>query len=356
MSSITDIKCVLTQKTLDTFCRKFHIPEEVHPVLPGRDDTIHERHAGKIGLYTRFFDFANFRLPLSTFLVDVLRYFRINISQLSVIRAAKVSHFEILCRVYGITPTVGLFRCFYVNSKKSGWMSFSKRTDNAPVCYTKPLDSLKSWNDHFFWADEFACPASFPWHTAKNVIRDPAPLATEFNVRDYTTLVVNPSPFQKFPEPFLCLVGISRYYTLDENTYPLFLQERRGWVPCVIYVLRSLYLVVLRLTITLFFADMDLFAFIRTSNPTKVKISERERGEDERPLLETTIGRTVPLLSVALARSEGELDMSIDKLFNEGGSRDQTKHGDSASGGHGVNIQPVCEAPETVVAEMVLVP
>ncbi|GJT70003.1 hypothetical protein Tco_1029289 [Tanacetum coccineum] len=28
---------------------------------------------GKIGVYTRFFEFANFRLPLSTFLVDVLR-------------------------------------------------------------------------------------------------------------------------------------------------------------------------------------------------------------------------------------------------------------------------------------------
>ncbi|GJX93753.1 hypothetical protein Tco_0348339 [Tanacetum coccineum] len=33
---------------------------------------MHERPAGNIGLYTRFFDFANFRLPLSTFLVDIL--------------------------------------------------------------------------------------------------------------------------------------------------------------------------------------------------------------------------------------------------------------------------------------------
>nr|GEV42777.1 transposase (putative), gypsy type [Tanacetum cinerariifolium] len=39
-----------------------------------RGDTMHERPAGKIGLYTRFFDFAKFRLPLSTFLVDILRH------------------------------------------------------------------------------------------------------------------------------------------------------------------------------------------------------------------------------------------------------------------------------------------
>ncbi|GKD91928.1 hypothetical protein Tco_1371765, partial [Tanacetum coccineum] len=177
---------------------------------------------------------------------------------------------------------------------------------------------------------EFACPASFPWHTTKNIIRDPALLATEFNARDYTTLVANPSPFWKFPETFLCLVGISRYYTLDENTYPLFLLKNGE--------------------------DMDLFAFIHTPDPTKVKIAERERGEDERPLLETTVGRTVPLLPIAAARSEGELDLSIDELFDEGGSGDQTEHKDSASGGHGANIQPVCEAVETVVAEVVPVP
>ncbi|GJZ82050.1 hypothetical protein Tco_0647044, partial [Tanacetum coccineum] len=48
-------------------------------------------------------------------------------------------------------------------------MSFSKRQGNDAVCYTKPLDSLKSWNDRFFWVDAFACPASFPWNTSKKM-------------------------------------------------------------------------------------------------------------------------------------------------------------------------------------------
>ncbi|GKB38099.1 hypothetical protein Tco_0883041 [Tanacetum coccineum] len=206
MSVITDIKCVLSQKAFDAFCEKFYIPEETHPVLPHRGDRMQERPAGKIGLYTRFFDFANFRLPLSAFLVDVLRHFRINISQLFIIGAAKVSYFEILCRVYGIVPTVGLFRCFYVNYKKNGWISFSKRSDNAPV-------------------DDFACPIFFPWHTAKNVTRDPAPAVADFNAQDYETLIGHPSLFWKFPEEFLCLVGLSCHYTLDEKTYPQFLHE-----------------------------------------------------------------------------------------------------------------------------------
>ncbi|GKE87034.1 hypothetical protein Tco_1564509 [Tanacetum coccineum] len=58
--------------------------------------------------------------------------------------------------------------------------------------------------------DDFACPASFPWHTAKHVTRDPAPLPTDFNQQDYNTLVAHPSPFQKYLEAFLCLVGLKR--------------------------------------------------------------------------------------------------------------------------------------------------
>nr|GEV60251.1 transposase (putative), gypsy type [Tanacetum cinerariifolium] len=268
-ASITDIKSVLTRKGFNIFCQKFHIPEEVYPELPSPSQTIHEMPSGKIGVYTRFFEFANFRLHLSTFLVDILRYYRIHLSQHSVIGAAKVSHFEILCRVHNIEPTVGLFRCF------KGWMYFSKRSDVEGVCYTKPLDSLKHWNDHLFWVDSFTFPASFPWHTTKNVSKDPFPKSINFNPDHYAILVAHPAPFRKFPEPFCCLVGMSRYYTFDENTYSQILYE------------------------------MDLLAFIHVADPTKVKVVERE------------------------PRAESELEASVDKLFYEGGSADQ---GNSVTG------------------------
>ncbi|GKA61200.1 hypothetical protein Tco_0760607 [Tanacetum coccineum] len=147
----------------------------------------------------------------------VIPYYRIHISQLSVIAAAKVSYFEILCRVHNIDPTVGLFH--------------------------------------------------------------PYPKSTEFNAGHYATLVAYPAPLRKYPEPFLCLVGMSRNYTLDEDTYPRFLHDDDE--------------------------DIDLLAFIRTADPTKVKV-------------------------VAPDRSEGELEASIDKLFDEGSS---TEQGDFAAGG-----------------------
>ncbi|GKA67686.1 hypothetical protein Tco_0767603 [Tanacetum coccineum] len=184
-------------------------------------------------------------------------------------------------------------------------MSFIKRSEKSPVCYTKPLDSLKNWNDHFFWVDEFACPARFPWHTAKNVTRDPAPKATDFSAQDYAILVDHPSPFRKFPEEFLCLVGLSRHYTLDEETYPSFV-DRDG-------------------------EDMDIFAFIRTPDPTKVKVVERERHEGEPRLLEVTVGRNVPLLLVAPDR------------------------GDSIGSGDGrdTDVSPVATAADTISEDVV---
>ncbi|GKE64745.1 hypothetical protein Tco_1518906 [Tanacetum coccineum] len=77
-------------------------------------------------------------------------------------------------------------------------MPFSKRQGNDAVCYTKPLDSLKSWNDHFFWVNAFAYPASFLWNTSKSVSKDPFPKSSEFNAEHYATLAAYPAPFHKF--------------------------------------------------------------------------------------------------------------------------------------------------------------
>ncbi|GKA58327.1 hypothetical protein Tco_0757515 [Tanacetum coccineum] len=75
---------------------------------------------------------------------------------------------------------------------------------------------------------------------------------------------------------------------------------------------------------------MDLSAFIHVADPTKVKVAERERVEEEARLLDSTVGRVVLLLPVTLARAESDLEESINRLFDEGGSANQ---GDSTAGG-----------------------
>ncbi|GJX89214.1 hypothetical protein Tco_0341228 [Tanacetum coccineum] len=59
---------------LDAICAKYFVPEEVHPQLPSSNATMHERPAGKVGMYTRFFDYANYCIPFSTFFVSVLSH------------------------------------------------------------------------------------------------------------------------------------------------------------------------------------------------------------------------------------------------------------------------------------------
>ncbi|GKD76070.1 hypothetical protein Tco_1334352 [Tanacetum coccineum] len=62
---------------------------------------------------------------------------------------------------------------------------------------------------------------------------------------------------------------------------------------------------------------MDLFAFIHHSDPTKVRIGERNLTKREVKLLKMTEGRTVSLDPPATTANGGSGD-SIDKLFDEG--------------------------------------
>ncbi|GKA46163.1 hypothetical protein Tco_0738959 [Tanacetum coccineum] len=136
-------------------------------------------------------------------------------------------------------------------SYNKGWMSFVKHSDAAPVCYSKPLDSVKNWNDHFFWVDSTAFPL-FVSLKSKILSKDPPPKLSQYDTKACDFLRTHTALFRKFPEPFLCWVGISCYYTLDENFYPTFWDGDE---------------------------EMDLFAFIRHPDPTKVRIGERDLAE-----------------------------------------------------------------------------
>ncbi|GJY43967.1 hypothetical protein Tco_0432180 [Tanacetum coccineum] len=221
---LEDVVSTISQEYLLEFSLEYFIPENLHLELPGPGDHIVDFPEGKIGIYTKKIEFANFRIPISQFLFDILGYYQIHLSQLSVIGAAKVSHFEINCRVLNIIPTVNLFRVFYVPSYNSGWMSFSKRPGkNTPQCYTKPLDSLKNWNNRFFWVDEKVFPTVVAWRTAAT--KDDKPHANTYSVVDVATLDTHHTPFQKQPEELLCLVGLSRNFFLHDDEYPIFLND-----------------------------------------------------------------------------------------------------------------------------------
>nr|GEZ40064.1 transposase (putative), gypsy type [Tanacetum cinerariifolium] len=179
-------------------------------------------------------------------------------------------------------------------------MSFSKRPGkNTPQCYTKPLDSLKNWNNCFFWVDDRVFPTVVDWRT--NASKDGMPAEGTYSIEAVRGLDTHRTPIQKQPEMLMCLVGISRRYYLGDEVYPTFLHDNDR--------------------------DMDLFNLIRAPNPTKVKIGSRPRAPQEVPLLTLTANRVIKMDDPAAATASSGVPSTIERspldFALEAGASDQ---------------------------------
>nr|GEU60355.1 transposase (putative), gypsy type [Tanacetum cinerariifolium] len=61
--------------------------------------------------------------------------------------------------------------------------SEGKAGEEYPQCYTKPLDSLKNWNNRFFWVDECVFPTVVDWRT--NASKDGMPASGTYSVEAF---------------------------------------------------------------------------------------------------------------------------------------------------------------------------
>ncbi|GJR91804.1 hypothetical protein Tco_0215815 [Tanacetum coccineum] len=167
--------------------------------------------------------------------------------------------------------------------------------------------------------------ARFGWFSGTNIVKDQAPTISEYNVEHANTLIAQASLFLRFPKEFICWVGISRNYLLNKDTYPRFEYENGE--------------------------EMDLNAFIRTVDPRKVRIVERARTENERPIVTVAKHRTVTLLPTSVPRPSRELSASIEREFvkDAGGSGGGDQEVASVSG-HG-NVEPIMPTTDNIVAE-----
>ncbi|GKC34531.1 hypothetical protein Tco_1046915 [Tanacetum coccineum] len=166
-----------------------------------------------------------------------------------------------MCRVFGHQPSLGTFRRFYVNSYSNGWLSFSKRA-SVLCCTYKPLDSLKVWNDHFFWIDAYVCPIFIPWYNDVSVKKDPLPSDDIVDFELLEKLDNNRTLIRKYPKMFLCLIGLSCSFS-DPTARPTLLCRDKS--------------------------DMGLLDFVKSSDPSKIKTREQTLALNETPLMiETT--------------------------------------------------------------------
>ena len=227
VQQIDDFTSKITEEELLEFTSDYFILMNLHPEVPGPNDRMYDFPAGKVGLYTRFFEWANHRVPISIFLDSILTYYQIHISQLHVIGAGKISNFEINCRLCDVPPTLHLFSAFYRVSWLNGWITFSKRTKDKHVgelqCYAKKVDKLPRWREKFFWIDDAVFPQGFPFHTQMSLGRDERPLDTWYNQDHARTINANRLYIRPYPEAFLVHMGLSRNYFEPEYCVPTFI-------------------------------------------------------------------------------------------------------------------------------------
>ncbi|GJT80277.1 hypothetical protein Tco_1054619 [Tanacetum coccineum] len=122
--------------------------------------------------------------------------------------------------------------------------------------------------------------------------KDSAPHLTARQEQTVKLLESHKAPFRRYPECFLCLVGLSMYYPFDENSYPAF-EYPDG-------------------------SEMGLFDFIKTADPRKVQAVEVQKGDNQVKLLESTQHCLMPLVIPAAGGSSSAAVAKVSAPTKEG--------------------------------------
>ncbi|GJW07623.1 hypothetical protein Tco_1570046 [Tanacetum coccineum] len=171
-----------TPDDLNDLIIKYKIPCDLHPWLPSEDFVMSELPDDAIGIYHRMFDFSGVRIPFSSFLLALIKHYRVHFSQLDPLGLNKVITFEVLCRSLQIEPTVTLFRVFQSLCKQ----------------------------EQFFFIDHRAILDAMVWRHPDAAIDDPRPAAGSFNMADVRRLSAYVIKLRDMPKAmgihdFLCL-------------------------------------------------------------------------------------------------------------------------------------------------------
>ncbi|KAM0031438.1 hypothetical protein Hdeb2414_s0017g00508801 [Helianthus debilis subsp. tardiflorus] len=153
---------ILNRNGLAWFVEQYAIPASLHPILLEKDKVIYPFIPGKIGVYTRMFDYCNYRLPLTKFFIRVLLFHEVRLSKMNPFGLAKVCQFKLACRSLDSDPDLDVFRALYKMNRSGDWYTFEVRKKNA-CCYSWITTSLKDWKDRFFLVDDRCVPAEMTW-------------------------------------------------------------------------------------------------------------------------------------------------------------------------------------------------
>ncbi|KAF5808341.1 hypothetical protein HanXRQr2_Chr04g0144251 [Helianthus annuus] len=216
---------VLTQRQLNKFVREYCIPLDLNPVLPSKDETIYPFPQGKFLLYTRVCNFANYRVPFSRFLIRVLQFFWVHISQVNPFGLSSVNHFEISCRALDQKPDLNVFRYFYEFITAGDWYTFTHRK-GIPSPSSYEWSSLKNWKDNFLWLDDRCLPEDMRWRFKDQVMSFDLGEDFVFNQELARSLIEHKSPIRPLHEHFLLLGRVCFRWSQGDRVSPVIRRKR----------------------------------------------------------------------------------------------------------------------------------
>ncbi|XP_035835251.1 uncharacterized protein LOC118483782 [Helianthus annuus] len=157
-----------TRKSFDRLMLEVQMPSEYGARYPSEGDTGADAPAGYVTMWSDFFVDCNLRLPLTVFVVDILEWYRVHISQVSPFGMIRIRNFEFTFRALGIEPTVGDFRRFYQMTVFMGFFSFRQR-DGTPKLMTPPK-GMTMWKKKFFYIKSAALAVDMTFRNVTETI------------------------------------------------------------------------------------------------------------------------------------------------------------------------------------------
>ncbi|GJR27467.1 retrotransposon protein, putative, ty1-copia subclass [Tanacetum coccineum] len=202
----------LSETDLRNLIKTYCIPLDLHPCLPDPNLTMDCLPSDAIGIYLQFLPFSGVRIPFSSFLLSVLAYFKVHISQLIPLGLNKVVSFEVFCHDLGFTLTVTLFWVFQSFYKQGDWFSFAKRRNANEVCMDKGPSTMKKWKNKFFIIDRVAVPNFLTYKHSYSCVSDDLPLDS-YDRNDVERLCVHLTRLHEMKEAVLVWSRLSSVWS-----------------------------------------------------------------------------------------------------------------------------------------------
>jgi hypothetical protein len=119
-----------TEAHFKKLCKDHRFPDEFEAEFPALGFSVTDNPDGKITMYAEWFLKGNLQIPVTTFLISLLGYYGIHISQLHMMGPCRITHFEFCCRALKIAPQPACLICF---------TGFMRRVPGSPSA------SVKMW-------------------------------------------------------------------------------------------------------------------------------------------------------------------------------------------------------------------